>query len=100
MIISSWNIRGVNDPSKIGEVKSLIRNYKVSAIALMETRVKKNVGNIQKKICSNWKWVDNYAHSPKGRKWVCWDPAKVNLQVISVTVLCIYVSLKCLVMMS
>lgn len=46
MFIASWNIRGLNDPSKFMEVRRLIKDNNVVVIALFEIRVKKNVKKI------------------------------------------------------
>lgn len=41
MNIIIWNIRGLNDPSKVLEVGRGTRENKVCVVALCETRVKK-----------------------------------------------------------
>lgn len=86
MIICSWNIRGLNDPSKIKEVKKIISKYNIKVIAILETKVKANkASNIQKKINARWIWVDNYCCNPRGRIWGCWYNATVDIHISSVT---------------
>lgn len=40
MIIGSWNIRGLNDPSKSEAVKGWVKKYKINIFAINETRVR------------------------------------------------------------
>jgi hypothetical protein len=40
MYFACWNIRGLNDPLKQGEVRKLISEHHVSLCGLVETRVK------------------------------------------------------------
>lgn len=81
MIISTWNVRGLNHPSKISEVKRLVKSNRVNIIAILETRVKRNSGIVQKKLIARWQWLDNYELSPKGIIWVRWDPNCINVQM-------------------
>lgn len=68
MIILSWNIRGLNSPSKIQGVRRLIRVHKVDMIALFETSVKiKNIDKLVGRLGKEWSWYHNYSHSMKGR---------------------------------
>lgn len=39
MIISSWNVRGMNDPQKVVEIKKFLHHHSVSVGGLLETRV-------------------------------------------------------------
>jgi len=38
--ISSWNMRGINDPCKEKECRRFIQQKKIDAIVVLETRVK------------------------------------------------------------
>lgn len=40
MIISSWTIRGLNDPIKVVAVKKLCRKYKIQVMTILKTRVR------------------------------------------------------------
>lgn len=40
MKILSWNVRGLNDPTKVVAVKRLINEYYISIVGLLETKVK------------------------------------------------------------
>lgn len=66
--ICTWNVRGLNDPLKIKEVKSFIDSNKFTMFALADTRVKvTNKDKVQRKFGRLWTWSDNYHHHPKGR---------------------------------
>ncbi|XP_056698080.1 uncharacterized protein [Spinacia oleracea] len=71
MNICSWNVRGMNDPSKVVEIKKFLSHNNVSVVALVETKVKvTNSEKVQKKFGNNWRWVMNYTNSPRGRVWI------------------------------
>ncbi|XP_056691739.1 uncharacterized protein [Spinacia oleracea] len=71
MNICSWNVRGMNDPSKVGDIKNFVNINKISVVALIETRVKlKHSSKIQNKFGAQWHWVSNYDHSDRGRIWI------------------------------
>lgn len=38
--LCTWNVRGLNEPLKVSEVKHLINIHNMKIIALIETRVK------------------------------------------------------------
>ncbi|XP_056685776.1 uncharacterized protein [Spinacia oleracea] len=79
MIVCTWNVRGLNDPNKVVEVRRLLETNKISVIALLETRVKENkASKIQNKLGSCWKWEMNYSYSPKGRIWIGWRHSDVT----------------------
>ncbi|XP_056695388.1 uncharacterized protein [Spinacia oleracea] len=45
MNISTWNVRGLNDPIKVVEIKKLLASNNISVVALLETKVQEK--NIQ-----------------------------------------------------
>lgn len=68
MIVASWNIRGMNDPSKTLELQNMILKYKVHVLCLIDTRVRENnINEVIQRACSRWQWVTNYLYSPKSR---------------------------------
>lgn len=82
MNIVSWNIRGLNSPIKVKEVKQFISKYKVDPLVICETRVKfHNKDKIRNKLARGWLWKDNYEDSPRGRIWVGWNPQILDVQV-------------------
>ena len=83
MIISCWNIRGLNQPSKQIEVARLIHEKKIDVIGLVETKVRiLNQDKINKNIIPNWQFVTNCQTDSIGRIWVGWNPEKVFLNVL------------------
>ena len=95
MILCSWNIKGLNNPLKIGEIKKFLRVNKITCFALLETRVKHhNKVKIQRKFGNQWKWETNYESSPKGRIWLAWDPSSLSLQVLQKSVQVIHCEIK------
>ncbi|XP_056688014.1 uncharacterized protein [Spinacia oleracea] len=84
MIICSWNVRGINAPSKVVEVRRFLQKNKVDVVALVETRVREiNVKKIQNKLGGEWKWEMNYSYSPKGRIWVGWRHSLITYQMVN-----------------
>ncbi|XP_021769749.1 uncharacterized protein LOC110734001 [Chenopodium quinoa] len=66
MIICSWNVRGLNDPGRVANVKRLLRNHSIEVIGLLKTKVKQGKFKIlRKKFGLSWSWVDNYSCSQK-----------------------------------
>lgn len=85
MIIASWNVRGLNDPNKVADLKKFFSLHQVTVVGLMETRVRKqNEQKIQKRLGSHWKWLTNIHFSPKGRIWVGWNPSLISLEVLEI----------------
>lgn len=80
MIGTSWNIRGINDPFEIKEVKAFLFSQKVEVCAMFKTRVRcHNAGKVQKSFGKDWSWFCNYSHSPSGRIWIGWKHSNVNV---------------------
>ncbi|XP_056685650.1 uncharacterized protein [Spinacia oleracea] len=86
MIICSWNVRGLNAPSKVVEVRRFLQKNNVDVVALVETRVREiNVKKVQNKLGGEWKWEMNYSCSPKGRIWVGWRHSLITYHVVNKT---------------
>lgn len=84
MGLLSWNVRGLNEPLKIKEVKQVIQHHLVNNCALFETRVRStNCLKVQKKFGDQWSWVNNYDYSPRGRIWFGWNPGELTVNVTS-----------------
>ena len=95
MIICSRNVRGLNNPLKIGEIKELIRDNKITCFDLLETRVKiHNKVKIRGKFGNQWKRETNCESSPKGRIWLVWDPSRLSLQVLQKSVQMVHCEIK------
>ncbi|XP_056685901.1 uncharacterized protein [Spinacia oleracea] len=77
---------GLNDPSKVGEVKRFAVDNKIVVFALLETRVKNNNHlKIQRKFGQTWRWEMNYSASPRGRIWVGWKHQVVTVHLTKCT---------------
>ncbi|KAK9689389.1 hypothetical protein RND81_09G056400 [Saponaria officinalis] len=94
MIISSWNVRGMNDPLKRQEVLDFLLRNKVDCGAIIETHIKsKHVSAIKRRYFSRYSLVKNLDSRSGGRIWVLWDPAVISLRVLSQGVQFIHCSL-------
>ncbi|XP_021728495.1 uncharacterized protein LOC110695590 [Chenopodium quinoa] len=82
---SIWNVRGLNDPSKVASVKRLLHSHSVDVVSLLEIKIKlKNVLTYQRKFGSSWLWIYNYDHSSKGRIWLGWNANRVTINVLKI----------------
>ncbi|XP_021850220.2 uncharacterized protein [Spinacia oleracea] len=84
MNICTWNVRGLNEPRKAVEIRRFLNKQSINVVSLIETRVR--IGNkekVQKRFGVQWTWFCTYSHSPKGRIWIGWQPADVDLQILS-----------------
>ncbi|XP_021775227.1 uncharacterized protein LOC110739084 [Chenopodium quinoa] len=85
MILTVWNVRGLNDPCKVADIKQLLNRTKTDVLCLLETRVKqKKCTGIQKQISHGLSWVCNYSCSEKGRIWLGWKSERLHIEVITV----------------
>ncbi|XP_074293053.1 uncharacterized protein LOC141619954 [Silene latifolia] len=80
MKISSWNIRGGNDPIKQQEVLEFLRLHQVDIMGVLETRIKEKKA---KKVIHNkfkaFKVICNYNAHVNGRIWLVWKPTTVDI---------------------
>ncbi|XP_019248332.1 PREDICTED: uncharacterized protein LOC109227587 [Nicotiana attenuata] len=84
MIVSTWNIRGLNKPFKQKELVLFLKKYKVEVMGLVETRVKENKAKrIAQKIAKDWKVQYNYNCAYNGRIWLLWKP-HIHIQILMV----------------
>ncbi|XP_074315376.1 uncharacterized protein LOC141651570 [Silene latifolia] len=79
MIISSWNIRGFNDPIKQLEVRGYLYQNKIEVLGLLETRVRLNNSATISKKFSTYTIINNYSHHCNGRIWVFLDIRRVTV---------------------
>lgn len=85
-MILSCNVRGLNDPSKLIELRHLIGMHRVRIVCLIETRVKEsNMGKITRRMGKSWSWVHNYEYSHKRKLWVGWNMEHNTINVSSVS---------------
>lgn len=95
MIISTWNVRGMNKSLRQREVIKFIRDNDVGILGLLETRIKQpKADSIRRQFGMHWSFADNYGEASNGRIWVAWNGTVVQFQVISSTPQCIHGYLK------
>ena len=83
MIISSWNIRGLNSPLTTYEVLKHLRKARPAIMGLIETKLNKQaLDRFAKNKLWNWKMVDNLRHHPNGRILVIWKEELVALDIL------------------
>ena len=81
MIISTWNVKGMNSRDKAKEVQRFLEINNVSVIGLMETKIREvNAKKIYKKLGNKWNWSSNYNHHEKERVWVSWRYDRCKLE--------------------
>lgn len=62
---------------------NFLRRQKVNVVGLLETRVWVGRADSIKKIFGrDWKWINNYEHSPRGRLWVGWQEKDFSVDLI------------------
>ncbi|XP_039072037.1 uncharacterized protein LOC120219279 [Hibiscus syriacus] len=84
MIISFWNIRGLNSPLKQNKVILRAIQNKIDILCLLETRVKSEKSEaIFNSKFSSWNICTNYDHATNGRIWVMWRK-DLNFAIIHV----------------
>ncbi|KAH0773615.1 hypothetical protein KY290_010752 [Solanum tuberosum] len=84
MIISTWNIRGLNQTLNKKELRLFMKKNKVDVIGVVETRVKVHkTGNILQKMVIDWKHCLKYPMSYNGRVWLLWkDHIQIHVLVV------------------
>ena len=75
MIVGCWNIRGLNCPSKQGEISKFVLSNHIDVLGIIESKVRiPNQENIQKHFLPNWNFITNSNPDTVDRIWVGWNP--------------------------
>ncbi|XP_020262517.1 uncharacterized protein LOC109838490 [Asparagus officinalis] len=83
---SFWNVRGLNKSSKQHLVRHHLMQYKLTFIALLETKLKAvKIPAAAKKIAGRWNWFSNANISTKARILLLWDSNILDVQIESFT---------------
>ncbi|GFZ16285.1 hypothetical protein Acr_25g0006940 [Actinidia rufa] len=83
MIISSWNIRGLNLPLSKNGVLNHLRKVRPAIMGLIETKLKKqSLDKLARNKLWNWRIADNLCHHPNGRIIVIWKEDLVALDIV------------------
>ncbi|KAH7842100.1 hypothetical protein Vadar_001489 [Vaccinium darrowii] len=94
--IASWNIRGLNNPLKQKEVRSLIVSQKLSLCSVLEAKVRK--GNLvavsSRCFPLSWRVWDNAGGNDVARIVLGWDPNLLDVSLVysSTQLLCVHVT--------
>ncbi|GFZ21585.1 hypothetical protein Acr_29g0007470 [Actinidia rufa] len=83
MILSCWNIRGLNSPLKQNGILKHIRKHKVTVMGILETKLSKHrLEGIARKKFRGWAMTDNFQQHPNGRIMIMWKESMVNMEII------------------
>ncbi|XP_070039255.1 uncharacterized protein [Nicotiana tomentosiformis] len=86
MILSSWNIIGLNKPFKQKELINFLLKNKVDMIGCLETKVKaNNVKKVIRRLGNEWKFYTDYSQAPNGRICVGWKQRDVTVIILEFT---------------
>lgn len=79
--LGSWNIRGLNDPLKQKEVRSLIITNSFSLMGVVDTKVRVENFQLTTGHCfpMGWSYMHNCSVGPVARIFMGWDTAKIHL---------------------
>lgn len=68
MILTTWNIRGLNQGHKQKELKLFLNKHRIDIMDCLETRVKvKRAAHIINRVAYGWSSVNNYKDDANGR---------------------------------
>lgn len=80
MNIISWNVRGINNPSRAADLGRILREHEVGLLGLLETKVKRpNFCRIEAKLGMKWTWIHNYDSNKAGKVIIGWDKRKYSV---------------------
>ena len=84
MIITTWNIRGINQPHKQSYIRKFAEEYSIDVLGILETKVKaRNQDKIQKSVLPKCEfWNNNNSTEDEGRIWIAWNPVTTTVQLI------------------
>lgn len=95
MIISAWNVRGFNQPLKHLRVQRLSKDSNIDVLALLETKLSKNVVNkIVDRKFYGWSWYSNHASHHAGRILILWK-SSMKVQILHSTAQVVHCSIQC-----
>lgn len=83
MIYCTWNVRGLNNPQKIKEVRKFVEKCGASFVGLVETKVKNSkIHLVQQKLNRDWQWFTNNNDQEIGRIWIGWNPSDLQVSIL------------------
>ena len=82
MIITSWNIRGLNSPLKQNGVLKHLKNIRPAIMGLIETKLNnQSLERLARNKLWGWKMVDNFSHHLNSWILVIWKEELIALDI-------------------
>ena len=82
MIISFWNIRGLNKTLKQKGILKHRRKTSETIMGIMETKLSQiALDSISRTKFRDWKIANNFSHHPNGRIMIIWKEDLVHLDI-------------------
>ncbi|GAB2284026.1 hypothetical protein Dimus_039637 [Dionaea muscipula] len=86
MIISFWNIRGLNKILKQKEIQRRLRDDQMDFLAILETKLcPEKLPAILGSCFQGWSFASNFLYHPAGRILVLWNPQSTCVEVLDTT---------------
>lgn len=96
MRIGTWNIRGLNHPTKMLALRRFIRGNKLSICGVMEVKMEEfKFDAFLRRSYRNWRFVHNFSVLDNQRLLVMWDPILVDVQPLMILEQCIHLRVVC-----
>ncbi|KAK9733187.1 hypothetical protein RND81_04G049800 [Saponaria officinalis] len=95
MIVSAWNVRGLNESVRQHEINTFLLRNKVTITGLLETRVKEvSSARVLNKF-GRFRAINNYSAHYNGRIWVLWQEAFLDVTILQVAAQLIHLKFFC-----
>ena len=83
MKITTWNVRGLNDPNKKIILKQNLNKFELDIFLIQETKLNKFEGlNLGKKL-GNWSCIMHESVGASSGLGVIWNHRKISLDILS-----------------
>ncbi|XP_074302744.1 uncharacterized protein LOC141634485 [Silene latifolia] len=81
--LGCWNVRGMNNINKQGDIKWFLHQNKIGLYGLVETKIKiANFDSVLNNLGQRWYGINNNVHHPGGRIWIIWLPQFFQVQLL------------------
>lgn len=97
MKIASWNVRGLNSARTQTTVARLIKKHRIDILGIQETKIEEleDLHQILLNKVPGWRAAHNFDVILGGRMVVCWNPQKIDVQIVQRTDQLVHCSMKC-----
>lgn len=87
MIVLSWNVQGLCQPRKQKGIGGVIREKKAKVCGLYETKCHgHDMDAVVGRVAPGWKFSSNFHLDSRARILVLWDPAFVEVEIVTCSV--------------